>query len=245
MRRIRANRTLALRPFLFGTFAVVSFSAANALPRDDVMSNAYRCSSIADSRLWLDCYYGAAQPVRSALNLPPVTENQARLTASPPTGGILRDVAAREAVMAGAARCYVVEEDKAWLDCYYGSAESLRTLLGLSPIHRFRAMDATTAGPGADFRTDSAIPDSAVSPIPKNTGRVVSRMVSYSFDWNKIFTVTLANGQIWRQRQGDTAYAHWKLQASGYLVTITRGALGSFNLQVQGGTGSFKVERLK
>src|SRR5579863_2673729 len=194
--RTCANQTLALRAFFFGAFAAFSCSVADALPRDDVMSNAYRCSSITDSRVWLDCYYGAAQPVRSALNLPPVTQNQARLSASPPAGGTLRDIAAREEVMAAAARCYVVKEDKAWLDCYYGSAESLRSLLGLPPFLRFRAVDASAAEPGANFRTDFPNPDSSVVPMPGNMGRIVSRMASYSFDWNKIFTVTLTNGQI-------------------------------------------------
>ena len=38
---------------------------AQARPRDEALSGAFRCAVIADSHQWLDCYYGAAQPVRA------------------------------------------------------------------------------------------------------------------------------------------------------------------------------------
>ncbi len=44
---------------------------AAARPRDDAMSAAFRCAVIGEARQWLDCYYGAAQPVRAALGMPP------------------------------------------------------------------------------------------------------------------------------------------------------------------------------
>jgi len=235
--------SLALRLVYGGILCTVACCTADALPRDDVMSNAYRCSSIADSRVWLDCYYGSAQPVRGSLGMPPVTENQSRLAASPPTGGVLRDVTARGQVMAAAARCYAVIDDKGWLDCYYSSAETLRSVLGLAPFQTPRAVDTTT--PPAMARSKINTGQGTLVRPSKATGRIVSRMTSFDFDWNKIFTVTLANGQTWRQREGDTTYAHWKGQPGDYLVTITKGALGSFNLEVKGGHSTFKVERIK
>ena len=231
----------ALRVLLGGMFCIVSYCAAAALPRDDVMSAAYRCSSIADTRIWLDCYYGAAQPVRGVLGMPAVTEKQSRLAASPPTGGALQDVAAREEVMAAAARCYVLSEEKSWLDCYYGSAESWRSMLGLAPFQHSPARNAS-APPS---RSDTSMDEEPFLRLSRTSDPVVSRMASYSFDWNKFFTVTLDNGQIWRQREGDTTYAHWKDRPGAYLVTITKGALGSFNMAVRGGPWTFKVERIK
>ena len=163
----------------------------------------------------------------------PVTQNQGHLSASPPTGGTQQDMEIREEVMAGAARCYVSNNDKIWLDCYYRAAQPLRSVLGLAPFPRLSVPDAVTNGEVA------AVP--ALAPL----GRVSSRITSYSFDWDGMFTVTLANGQIWRQLQGDTESAHWKKGPEAYLVTITRGALGSSNMRVQGAPGSFKVARIK
>src|SRR3954470_7843013 len=78
---------------------------AQARPRDDVLSGAFRCAVIADSRAWLDCYYGAAQPVRAALGMPPALAAQTKLAAAPPAGGAPRDEAVRDDVMSNAAGC--------------------------------------------------------------------------------------------------------------------------------------------
>ena len=52
--------------------------------RDEVLSGIARCSVIHDNRVWLDCVYGAQQPMRALLNLPAVPEYQQRLV--PPAG---------------------------------------------------------------------------------------------------------------------------------------------------------------
>ena len=39
--------------------------------REDVVSGLTRCAALADDRQWLDCYYGAAQPMRAWLGLSP------------------------------------------------------------------------------------------------------------------------------------------------------------------------------
>jgi hypothetical protein len=69
------------------------------------------------------------------------------------------------------------------------------------------------------------------------------RMARYSFNARKNFTVTLDNGQTWRQLDGDLAIADWNKPPGTYLVTITNGALGSHNLTVKNGHGMFKVEK--
>src|ERR1700722_18009713 len=76
---------LALLPL-----APISASPALAGTRDDVMSAATRCAGITDDRSWLDCYYGAAQPMRAELGLPPAPASQtakvppSRVTSAPP-----------------------------------------------------------------------------------------------------------------------------------------------------------------
>ena len=41
----------------------LTVAAAHAAPRDDVRAASLRCDGIAEERTWLNCYYGAAQPV--------------------------------------------------------------------------------------------------------------------------------------------------------------------------------------
>src|ERR1700761_3729303 len=44
--------------------------------RDDVLTAVQRCRLVTDARSWLDCYYGAAQPMRGQLGLPPAPLSQ-------------------------------------------------------------------------------------------------------------------------------------------------------------------------
>ncbi len=52
---------------------------ALAAARDDVMANLTRCNSFTENRDWLNCFYGAAQPMRSELGLPPAPQSQTDL----------------------------------------------------------------------------------------------------------------------------------------------------------------------
>ena len=59
---------------------LVAVDPALAEPtRDAVMDAAQRCEGIPDNRVWLDCFYGSAQPMRAALGLAPAPESQTRL----------------------------------------------------------------------------------------------------------------------------------------------------------------------
>ena len=54
---------------------LVAVYPARAEPtRDAVMDAAQRCEGIPDNRVWLDCFYGSAQPMRTALGLAPAPE---------------------------------------------------------------------------------------------------------------------------------------------------------------------------
>jgi hypothetical protein len=70
--------------FLAAVFALAPLGAAEAGARDDVKSASARCDSINDEHTWLNCYYGAAQPVRAELGLPPAPDTQQTLV--PPPG---------------------------------------------------------------------------------------------------------------------------------------------------------------
>jgi hypothetical protein len=69
---MRCAKPLAL------VFLCLTMPAA-ADPRTDVLSAAARCNAITDYRVWLDCYYGAAQSMRALLGLAPAPPAQVRL----------------------------------------------------------------------------------------------------------------------------------------------------------------------
>ena len=209
--------------------------AGQARPRDEVMSRVFGCAGVGDGRTWLDCYYGAAQPARAALGMSPAPAGQTRLATSPPAGSVtLADTALRDGVIAEAFRCNALGDERQWLNCYYAAAGPARERLGLTPAQSPRAVPVRP-----EASQPFGLPTRQVE-----AGQVASRMKSYAFDGYGIFVVTLENGQVWRQISGDTVLAHWNGPASRYAVRITRGALGSFNLQVKNNPGLFKVRRI-
>lgn len=216
---------------VFAVFALATLvHPAMARPRDQVMSDAFRCSSIADTTAWLDCYYGAAQPVRAALKLAPVPEKQRQLANAPSVGEPApAEVAVRDQVMKAAVECTNVGDDTAWLNCYYAAAEPARAHLGLPPTTQSKPALLATNRPGL-----------AVSRGDLQR----ARMVSYVFDRYGWFTVTLENHQVWRQISGDTDYAHWVLPAQQYVVQFSHGFMGSTNMRVIGHGGLYKVRRI-
>ncbi|HVV26576.1 MAG TPA: hypothetical protein VHC40_01275 [Rhizomicrobium sp.] len=221
--------------------AVVFAHPAAARPRDEAMSNAFRCASISDTRTWLDCYYGAAQPARAALRMPPAPAGQTGLVANPPHGvPPARDAALRDQVMTQAFACKTMPDERQWLRCYYAAAEPARTYLGLPP-----AVPPRLARTGAAAATPFGMRAPAGSEIPDSADRLSARMASYSFDGHGIFTVTLDDGQVWKQVSGDTSFAHWNRPAANYTVRLSHGFLGSYNLAVAGNPGVFKVRRVQ
>ncbi|HEY2010295.1 MAG TPA: hypothetical protein VGH23_15000 [Rhizomicrobium sp.] len=216
---------------LAGLLLAVMVSSAAARPRDDVMGGAYRCAGIANSRQWLDCYYGVAQPVRAELGLPPAPQPQMTLAAQPPVGGTPQDLELRDAVLAEASRCYTLGGDRDWLNCYYAAAQPLRASLGLSP-------GPTPPPAGNNF----GLPP---KPAVNEPTRTRSMMAEYKFDGFGKFTVRLADGQVWRQLDGDATLAHWDKPAGSYTVDVKRGAFGSFNLSVEHVGGVYKVRRIE
>src|ERR1700759_681114 len=69
-----------MRKFLFlGMAASLAPLPALADARVDVVNGLARCAVLTDDRQWLDCYYGAAQPMRAQLGLTPAPQAQLQL----------------------------------------------------------------------------------------------------------------------------------------------------------------------
>jgi hypothetical protein len=231
---------------MMGICMITVSHPAVARPRDDVMSKAFRCAIIGDTRTWLDCYYGAAQPAREALGMSAAPAGQVKLIADPPHGApATGEVEIRDEVLSQAFTCKNFSDDQQWLNCYYAAAQPARTHLGLPSAGQIpqppQPASAKTLAPPASFGVRAA----QQSEIPDTTDHISARMASYSFDPYGIFTVTLANGQMWKQISGDTSLAHWTKPATSYTARLSHGFLGSYNLAVAGASGVFKVKRVR
>jgi hypothetical protein len=240
--------------------AILSLAApAEARPRDEALAGGFRCAAIADSRAWLDCYYGAAQPVRAALGLTPALAAQVQLAASPPSGGGPPAVAVRDEVMAAAAGCIRVTGDRPWLDCYYAAATPMRVQLGLQAPQAAPRPAPVPLPQRAIVASAQPVKPAGPPPMPRNTHGLFSGlfgdlkpivrnmpMESFTLDDKGAFTVTLVDGQVWQQSPEDEIYhpARWRKAASDMLVTISPDAMHTFSLIVEGENRLYKVHRI-
>jgi hypothetical protein len=158
---------------------------------------------------------------------------------------------ARDDITAAFSRCGVFADDQTWLNCIYGAVQPMRNKLGLPPA----PASQTNLVP-----SPALMPQVAPPPAPtrerENKGGVLSFLVggqkvlanvpltAYSMDRNGLFTITLANQEVWREVAGSPL-PHWREPASHYAASISKGALNSFNLIIVGEGIQYKVQRMR
>ena len=162
----------------------------------------------------------------------------------------------RQDTLAGISRCAGLPDDRTFLDCVYGAAQPLRAQLGLPPAPPFQTQLVPPA-PGARMGVAppmAAAPAGVASvPPPQKTNGLFGslfdngseetlQMASYTFNPRGFFTVTLSNGQVWRQRANDTAFAIWGAKPNAYYVTVRAQSTGGYSLTVRGSDGLYQVE---
>ena len=157
----------------------------------------------------------------------------------------------REEVMAGAERCDGIADNRVWLECFYGSAQPMRSLLNLPPANpaQVRLVPPRGAEPrrAASARTPKEEPGGFWGAVVGNTGLEASNvaMTRYEFDRSGAVTVSLADGQVWRQLSSDMARAKWKAPAGTYRVDISSGLGDTFDLRVRGEKGGiYRMRRV-
>jgi hypothetical protein len=144
-------------------------------------------------------------------------------------------------VIGEASRCERREDERAWLNCYYAAAQPLRASLGLAST---RQAPGTAKGTSPmNVRADA--PSESNWLLGSGSKEAVVRMASYTFDASGHFTVTLDNGDVWRQMPGDVKTPRWIRPASTYVAAISHGALGSRNFTIRGMPGTFKVKQVR
>jgi len=124
--------------------------------------------------------------------------------------------------------------DSSWYDVgsWFGSSEE--------------PPQATTGTP-AEFGAESLPAPKAAAgepAAPEPLDHITAAVTGVAISGNGKFTVTLDNGQMWKQIDGDTGIAQFS-KRGGDRVTISRGFLGSYNLVVAGKTAMFKVKRIQ
>lgn len=153
--------------------------------------------------------------------------------------------------------CTKISGDAARLACY-DAAMGLTKQAPAAPQNAPRAgadaADATHAKPAlpsaqvtpAQFGSEQLDSKTTQSPsAPKALDRITATVKSHRFNPWKKFTVTLANGQIWQQEDGDTSRPARFPDKKDLTVTISRGMFGSYNLQIEGSDLVYKVRRVR
>jgi hypothetical protein len=207
--------------------------------REEVLLRLTRCSSIGDTRQYLDCYYAAAQPLRAALNLAPAPQ-----AASYAPLFSLAQVAPRAAAPMVDTRpnlvpqaAYAYASTRATAPPRLAEDEGatrlplIGSLLGLKSVRV----------PPEEFglRTAKAKPGAI------NVDHIAARITKVETDPDSgSFTLTLDNAQIWKQVLNDDNRQHWRKDIAGTVATVSYGAGQTFNLSVNDGS-LYKVERIK
>ena len=165
---------------------------------------------------------------------------------------------AREDVVSGLTRCAQLTDDRQWLDCYYGAAQPMRAWLGLSPapqaqLKLLQNQPRPTVLPATVAR---AAARTGPPPKPKTSGLfdvfggadVVNNAPVGSYEVTSDgFFVTLLDGQVWKQTDDDATKhpVRWTQPASSMRVTISQGAMRSFNMVVGDENLHHKVTRVR
>ncbi|MEI9885529.1 MAG: hypothetical protein WDN08_03365 [Rhizomicrobium sp.] len=141
--------------------------------------------------------------------------------------------------------CAAQQGDAAQLACYNGIAAQLKT----APIAAPSAPAAAGPAPQAAAPLPPAAPASTATvfglpPAEAPADSVTARVANVTYNYFHVFTVTLDNGQVWRQVDSDGKVARFRNDKTE-VVTISRGFLDSYHLAIQGGWGSFTVRRIK
>lgn len=157
----------------------------------------------------------------------------------------------REDMLAGISRCAALPDDRTFLDCVYGAAQPMRARLGLPPAP---AAQQRLVPPATPVTSAPPVAPRAAAAQPKSGG-VLSNMLGndrsaawieiYSFDGKGLFTVTFANGQVWKQDPSDTARAHWNGRGSDYSIIVATDPAGRTGQLTVRGDGTYLIRRLR
>lgn len=214
-----------LRYYLAGSAVLLVFSgpAAAAGSAEALLRAMEGCAAVGDRQERLACYDRLAPQVKDALANP----------APPPVASVPPPpVASAQPPAAAPSHAPTEEEQKSWFGFDIGD------LFGTSPKTQ------TTPEQFGNERT-VAKQQEAEANKPKEIDSITAGVTDYAYNAFGKFVVFLDNGQIWKQIPGDADRARFKRAASDNKVTVSRGFLGSYNLQINDSNKTYKVTRIK
>ncbi len=179
----------------------------------------------------------------------------------------------RDDVVDVLAKCTDVADREARIECYDRAAPQLRAAAGLAPAGQVPApaplqVQASAPAPLAPSPQPEAPPPQgqsllgsldpfggeappaptptqmAYQPIGQEILPITIGVTDYDIAPGGPFTVTLANGQVWRERAGHTETPPFKAGARNF-VTIEHGLIGGYDLYLVGSGRLYKVMRIK
>lgn len=168
----------------------------------------------------------------------------------------------RDDVLEAMGRCTAITDNQGRLACYDAAAPRLRDALATPPSSLGRPPTKQEQESWFGFNLDDIFGGGSAATTPQEFGKertaeaqttrereeidsISSPVSEVSFTTFGHFIVFLANGQVWRQLQGDADRAYFRPHAQDNTVTISRGAIGSYNLTLNGSGKVFKVTRVK
>lgn len=194
-------------------------SLAFADARDDALAGMQRCATISDRDKRLGCFDATIARAPAAIAAP---------YAAP------RAAAAVAAISAAPPPPQPVHRER--------SSGFIAGLFGDGPARP----PQTSVG---QFGSESIANAGAKAyPIPRDgdtIDAVSGRVTDYQIDGG-FLTVTLDNGQVWRQTPGANPVGHLTKPASAYSAMIERGSInGSYTLHLAGRAGVIAVRRIR
>jgi len=212
------------KPVFFAALFAAAWGAAFpalADPRDEALSAMLRCSALADRNARLGCYDATVSRAPNALN----------------QGGLNQPAAAARPPMAVPPPAAPVTARRA------RSSGFISGIFG--PDGPKRPVQTSPAQFGSE---SIARGGDRAYPIPMDgdtIDQISARLVGYAFDGGFV-TVTLDNGQIWRQTPGPDPLGHLSRPALSYTATIARGSInGSYTMNLSGLARPIAVRRIR
>jgi hypothetical protein len=175
--------------------------------------------------------------------------------------------ATRDDVLEALGKCATLQDDKARLACYDALSPRVKDALATPPaaLDRPPTTDEQKTWFGFDvgslFGSGTAAPQTTPQAFGQEStpqahteqkaieqtqvDSIIATVTDYSYTPFGKFIVFLDNGQVWRQQDGDSDNAHFSGDPRNNKVLISRGAFGSYNLQLNESHHQFKVIRVK
>jgi hypothetical protein len=154
---------------------------------------------------------------------------------------------AQNALPAQLHECAAIVGSVERLACYDGLVRGTPPAPAAAPLPQNFQRPATPPPPqnaAADFGADT-LPQAAPTPPGRSPlESITAQVTDFSFDSRGHFIVTLSNGQVWKEIEGDQVGVALRKDLT-HTATISRAILWSYSIRFDNPRGLFKVIRVR